>query len=72
MTRKPAELIGNRAAAEYVGLAERTWSAYVARGHAPGPVRREIDGGHALPVWSRAALDEWQRTRPGRGRRREV
>ena len=61
------EVIGNAAAGAYVGLAEKTWSSYVASGHAPKPSRREIDGGHALPVWTERALDEWKASRPGRG-----
>jgi hypothetical protein len=61
------DLIGNGAAAEYVGIAERTWSAYVARDRAPKPATRVIQGGHALPVWTRQQLDEWKANRPGRG-----
>jgi hypothetical protein len=67
----PSEFVGNEAAAEYLGMAASTWRAYVARGQAPGPDRRELAAtGHALPVWSRETLDRYQRTRPGRGRRR--
>jgi hypothetical protein len=61
------ELIGNDQAAAYVGLKPGTWRPYVRTGHAPPPHRRETRGGHALPVWTRAALDEWQANRPGRG-----
>lgn len=64
------DLIGNAAAAAHVGVATSTWSAYVSRGQAPGPYRREIAGGHALPVWRRADLDRWQR--PGRGARTDL
>jgi hypothetical protein len=45
------DLIGNAAAAAYVGLSTDAWRPYVARGHAPPPYRREVRGGHALPVW---------------------
>jgi len=61
------ELIGNEAAAAYVGLKASTWRPYVKAGHAPSPHRREVRGGHALPVWTRTALDEWKANRPGRG-----
>lgn len=70
------EVIGNAAAAAYVGIGEKTWSAYVTRKngrqHAPQPHRREISGGHALPVWTKTALDEWKAGRPGRGARTEL
>ena len=64
------EIRGTEAAAAYAGVAASTWRAYVTRDQAPEPDRREVDGGHAIPVWSKATLDEWMRTRPGRGRRR--
>lgn len=64
------ELIGNQAAADYLGVSLNAWRPYVARGQAPKPVRREVKGGHALPVWTAEQLDEWRSTRPGRGRRR--
>lgn len=65
-----SEIIGNDAAAEYVGVSVNAWRPYVARGQAPQPDRREISGGHAMPVWNTATLDEWMRARPGRGRKR--
>lgn len=64
---KSDEIVGNAEAATYVGLSVNAWRPYVARGHAPKPVRREIRGGHALPVWTRQQLDEWKANRPGRG-----
>lgn len=63
------EIVGNADAAAYVGVSVNAWRPYVARGQAPAPVRREIRGGHALPVWTRAQLDQWLANRPGRGRR---
>jgi predicted DNA-binding transcriptional regulator AlpA len=63
-------IVGNAAAAEYVGVSPSTWRAYVARGQAPRPDGTEASKGHALPVWRRATLDEWQAARPGQGRRR--
>jgi hypothetical protein len=61
------ELIGNTAAAEYAGVSVNTWTPYVARGQAPKPVRREVRGGYAQPVWTKAQLDEWMANRPGVG-----
>lgn len=66
------EIIGNDAAAAFIGVAPRTWTAYVARKQAPAPDRREISHGHALPVWNRATLEAWKATRPGRGRSRST
>jgi hypothetical protein len=62
-------LVGNRAAAEHVGVKPDTWSAYVSRGEAPRPTARHIDEktGHALPVWSVADVDAWKAERPGVG-----
>lgn len=61
------EFVGNQAAAAYVGLPAATWRNYVSKGMPPPPHRREHSGGHSLPVWTRAQLDEWMATRPGRG-----
>lgn len=62
-------LVGNRAAAEHVGVKPDTWSAYVNRGQAPKPTDRKIDEktGHALPVWTVADIDAWLESRPGVG-----
>lgn len=64
------ELVGNAEAADYVGVSLNAWRPYVARGQAPAPVRREVQGGHALPVWTTAQLDAWKTSRPGRGKKR--
>jgi hypothetical protein len=61
------ELIGNEAAAAYVGVSVNTWRPYVSRNQAPPPDRREIDRGHAVPVWRKSTLDRWMRSRPGQG-----
>lgn len=66
------ELIGNEAAAQYVGISVNTWRPYVARGHAPQPDRRDIQGGHAVPVWRTKTLDDWMRSRPGPGARTDL
>lgn len=64
------DIVGNAAAAEYVGVSVNAWTPYVARGQAPKPYDRKVSGGHALPVWRSEDLDEWKASRPGRGRRR--
>ena len=61
------ELIGNQAAADYLGIPVGTWRPYVKRGQAPEPIRRVHSGGHSLPVWPREQLDTWSRERPGKG-----
>ena len=66
------DVIGNEAAAVRVGLKVGTWRPYVKRTQAPQPYRREIRGGHALPVWHGAELDEWRDNRPGRGARTDL
>lgn len=66
------ELIGNEAAAAYVGVSVNTWRPYVARGYAPQPDRREIKGGHAIPVWKKKTLDAWMSSRPGAGKRTDL
>ena len=72
MDTKPDEIKGNEEAARYVGVSVNTWRPYVARGQAPAPDRREIRGGHALPVWRRATLDSWMASRPGPGARTDI
>jgi hypothetical protein len=64
------EYVGNDAAAAYVGTTPSAWRSYVTRKDrrmAPKPIRREVRGGHALPVWTAEQLDEWMTSRPGRG-----
>jgi hypothetical protein len=61
------ELVGNQAAADYVGVSVNTWRPYVARGQAPEPADRIHRSGHSVPVWTKRQLDEWMRDRPGVG-----
>lgn len=63
-------LVGNAEAAAYVGVSESTWRGYVTRTAALKPVRREVRGAVAHPVWERATIDAWQATRRGQGWRR--
>lgn len=72
MARRDEEIIGNDAAAAYVGVQPGTWRPYVKRGRAPQPDRREVAGGHALPVWKRSTLDRWLANRPGQGARTDL
>lgn len=66
------EIKGNEEAARYVGVSVNTWRPYVARNQAPRPDRREIQGGHAVPVWKRSTLDKWKANRPGPGARTDL
>lgn len=52
-------------AAELAGIANSTWSAYVARGQAPSPDR------HAgrTPLWSSRVVELWLRKRAGKSGR---
>jgi predicted DNA-binding transcriptional regulator AlpA len=50
-----------------LNVKEDTWSGYVSRGQAPKPVRRV---GHS-PVWLARDVDSWQKSRLGRGKRRQ-
>lgn len=63
------EYVGNAEAAAYLGLPVNHWRSYVARELAPRPSRRDSESkaGHALPVWTKAQLDDWLTNRPGRG-----
>ena len=51
-----------RQAAEMAGIGVDTFSAYVTRGQAPGPV--EYVG--STPLWDTDAVQSWVQTRPGR------
>lgn len=67
------DVIGNDAAAEYVGVRPGTWRPYVKRHQAPQPYRREVTAsGHALPVWHRSQLDNFKANRPGQGARTDL
>ncbi len=62
------EIVGNRAAADYVGVSVNAWRPYVARGQAPKPdLPPVVEKGKALPRWRRSTLDAWKAARPGRG-----
>jgi hypothetical protein len=54
-------------AAEHAGVAERTWTSYVARGQAPLPDERDLKTGRAL--WKPETVDRWLAGRPGQGAR---
>jgi hypothetical protein len=61
------ELVGNIAAAAHVGVSASAWRGYVARKQAPAPLRRQVEGAIAHPVWTVAQLDAWKGARKGRG-----
>lgn len=68
-------MIGKLTAAQcaaLVGVAPRTWSAYVARDQAPAPLPG-FDPGTGLRVWDEATVRAWMAARPGKsGRPRKV
>jgi hypothetical protein len=64
------EWLGARQAAERAGVAERTWTGYVARGQAPQHGRRNPETGKK--EWTTAAVDAWLGSRPGPGARRDL
>ena len=53
--------------AEYLGLSVRTVQAYRADGRMPTAT---MVG--RTPTWTRAQIDQWQATRPGRGARTDL
>jgi hypothetical protein len=59
-----------REAAERAGVREKTWTAYVTRGQAPGPGRRNPETGKA--EWLPGVVDEWMAARPGPGARTDL
>ncbi len=52
-------------AAEIAGVRPDTFSGYVAREQAPGPVRHI----GRTPLWDEAKVQAWANARPGRGAR---
>jgi hypothetical protein len=66
----PDEWLGAAGAAERAGVAERTWTGYVARGQAPAAGRRNPASGH--PEWMPSAVDAWLAARPGTGVRTDL
>ena len=61
-----AEELTREAVAKRLGVTVGTWSGYVSRRQAPQPTRKV----GRTPVWSAKAVDEWQASRRGPGRRR--
>lgn len=51
--------------ATYLGIEESTVRSYRAQGRLPDPLR--LVG--RTPIWAPTAIIEWQKSRPGRGRR---
>lgn len=62
--------VGSTAAAALAGIKPRTWSAYVARGHAPTPDGREEISG--TPWWWADHVRAWMAGRPGQGARTDL
>lgn len=54
--------------AAYLGIAARTWTAYVARTAAPDP-EPGWDPATGRRVWARSAVVSWDEARPGRAGR---
>jgi predicted DNA-binding transcriptional regulator AlpA len=52
-------------AAALAGVTPDTFSGYVSRGQAPGPVRHVS----RTPLWDEAKVQAWVDSRPGRGTR---
>lgn len=59
--------LASRVAAEYLGLSDSTWRAYVARGTAPKPDGH--DDGFDMDYWLESSLNRWMASRPGHGGR---
>lgn len=57
-------------AAARAGVAERTWTAYVARKQAPPPDARDLRSGR--PGWLPSTVDAWRAMRPGQGTRNDL
>jgi len=54
--------------ADLAGITADTWSAYVSRGQAPGPVERV----GRTPLWDAEQIEAWVASRPGRGARTDL
>jgi len=57
-------------AAAAAGIAEKTWTSYVARRQAPPPDSRDLRTGR--PEWAEATVAAWMATRPGQGARTDL
>lgn len=57
-----SEWILRSQAAQIAGISPDTFSAYVTRGQAPGPVAHV----GATPLWDEAQIRAWNQERPGR------
>ena len=57
------DLVDTSGAAEVLGVAPESVTRYRARGGFPDPIR--VFGG--APVWTRAQIEDYQASRPGRG-----
>lgn len=65
MTEDNPEQVLLNEAAEIAGVKPKTWSGYVARKQAPGPVRRV----GRTPLWDEQEVRAWAAARPGQGSR---
>lgn len=71
-TDQPAEFVGHKAAAAYIGIDEKTLSGYTARGTGPRIAERRVVGQYLQMVYLRKDIDTWMADRPGQGKRTDL
>lgn len=60
-----ADLWTAQQCADHIGVALRTWHAYVYRPTRDHPAPKPVDKIGRTPVWSPDEVREWHRNRPG-------
>lgn len=68
----PTEYLGTAAVAERVGLAVPTIRSYIRKGLLPDADVIISTPSGPLRGWSPETIDQWQRSRPGRGARADL
>lgn len=63
------ELLTSARCAEVAGVSATTWTGYVARGRAPGPITHL---NARTPLWDATEVQVWHDNRPGRGARTDL
>lgn len=66
------EYLGTAAVAERVGLTVPTIRSYILKGLMPAPDVIITTPSGPLRGWSPETIDQWQRSRPGRGARTDL
>ncbi|MDY5151376.1 transcriptional regulator [Actinotignum urinale] len=69
MSNSPVHYLGLTQVAQHIGVTEGTMRGYSSRGYLPQPDAYIGEGIRAVRGWLPQTIDEWNKNRPGQGKR---